>query len=153
MSLRWYTYSWNDLTKEALYTILTLRADVFVVEQECAYLDLDGKDQEAAHLVAYEGETLVGYARIFLKQNPCVIGRVVVHQKFRGKNLGRILMEKSIREVSNETPIFISAQERLKAFYASLGFNQSGEGYLEDGIPHIPMILPPRHTNGKLSLP
>ena len=62
-------------------------------------------------------------------------------------------MEKSIREVSNETPIFISAQERLKAFYASLGFNQSGEGYLEDGIPHIPMILPPRHTNGKLSLP
>lgn len=147
MSLRWQTYSWNELTIEALYAVLALRADVFVVEQECAYLDPDGKDQETTHLLAYDEETLVGYSRIFLNKTPSVIGRVVVHPNHRGKNLGRLLMEKSISVVSEENPIFISAQERLKPFYESLGFLQSDKGYLEDGIPHIPMTLPPRSAN------
>ncbi|MGB0254752.1 MAG: GNAT family N-acetyltransferase [Flavobacteriaceae bacterium] len=147
MPLRWQTYSWDELTKEALYAVLALRADVFVVEQECAYLDPDGKDQEAIHLLVYEDQKLVGYSRIFLNKTPSVIGRVVVHPTQRRQNLGRLLMEKSISEVPAETPIFISAQERLKSFYESLGFLQSDKGYLEDGIPHIPMTLPPRNAN------
>lgn len=148
MPLRWQAYSWNELTKDALYAVLALRADVFVVEQECVYLDPDGKDQEATHLLVCDEEILVGYARIFLNKIPSVIGRVVVHPNYRGKNLGRLLMEKSISEVPLENPIFISAQERLKPFYESLGFIQLDKGYLEDGIPHIPMTLPPRNTNG-----
>lgn len=147
MPLRWHTYSWNELSKEALYAVLALRADVFVVEQECAYLDPDGKDQEAMHLLVYEDQKLVGYSRIFLNKTPSVIGRVVVRPVYRGQRLGRLLMQKSISEVPAKTPIFISAQERLKSFYESLGFSQSDNGYLEDGILHIPMTLPPRNAN------
>lgn len=146
MSLRWQTRYWKDLSKEELYSVLRLRAEVFIVEQECPYLDIDGKDQEAIHILAYNEEELVGYSRIFLNKTPSVIGRVVVKANRRGKSLGRLLMEKSIREVPDENTIFISAQERLKNFYESLGFTQSNQGYLEDGIPHIPMILPPRRA-------
>lgn len=146
MSLKWTTHSWNDLTKEQLYLILALRAEVFVVEQECAYLDPDDKDQEAQHLLMYNKSILVGYARIFLNLSPCVIGRVVIKESFRGKNLGRLLMEASINQVPVGKTIFISAQERLKAFYESLGFKQSKKGYLEDGIPHIPMTFCRNHA-------
>lgn len=145
--MEWKKYHWKDLDKNTLYEIMVLRATVFVVEQECAYLDPDGKDQEAMHVVVYDDQKLVGYSRIFLNKTPSIIGRVVVHPNYRGKNLGRLLMEKSISEVPLEIPIFISAQERLKSFYESLGFTQSDKGYLEDGIPHIPMKLPPRNAN------
>lgn len=148
MSLRWHTYSWNDLSKKILYDILALRAEVFVVEQDCVYLDPDRKDEEALHIVAYDKDSLAAYNRIFLNQNPSIIGRVVVHPAYRGKNIGRELMEKSIHEVPNTKPIFISAQAQLKKFYESLGFSQTGKSYLEDGIPHIPMVLPPRNANG-----
>ncbi len=145
--MEWQKYHWKELDKNTLYEIMVLRAAVFVVEQECAYLDPDGKDQEAMHVLVYDDQKLVGYSRIFLNKTPSVIGRVVVHPNHRGKNLGRLLMEKSISEVPEENPIFISAQERLKPFYESLGFLQSDKGYLEDGIPHIPMTLPPRNAN------
>lgn len=144
--MEWQKYHWKELDKNTLYEIMVLRAAVFVVEQECAYLDPDGKDQEAMHVVVYDDQKLVGYSRIFLNKTPSVIGRVVVHPNYRGKNLGRLLMEKSISEVPAENPIFISAQERLKSFYESLGFLQSDKGYLEDGIPHIPMTLPLRRA-------
>lgn len=144
--MEWQKYHWKELDKNTLYEIMVLRAAVFVVEQECAYLDPDGKDQEATHLLVYDDQKLVGYSRIFLNKTPSVIGRVVVHPNYRGKNLGRLLMEKSISEVPVENPIFISAQERLKSFYESLGFLQSDKGYLEDGIPHIPMTLPLRRA-------
>ena len=148
MLLTWQFLSWNELTAEKLYKILALRSNVFVVEQECAYLDPDEKDQDAMHLLAFKKETLIAYVRIFLNQSPCIIGRVVVHQKYRGLNIGRALMKAAIEKVSPKDSVFISAQEQLKAFYASLGFSQSGKGYLEDGMPHIPMMLPPRHANG-----
>ena len=147
MPLRWYTQTWSELSKENLYKILSLRAEVFVVEQDCPYLDTDDKDKKATHILAYDDETLIGYARIFLHNNPCVIGRVVVKATHRGKSIGKMLMKKSICEVPEENPIFISAQEHLKRFYESLGFIQTEKGYLEDGIPHIPMILPPRSAN------
>ena len=146
MLLTWQLYTWKELSPESLYKILALRAEVFVVEQNCPYLDLDGKDETALHLCAFSYSDLIGYARIFLNQNPCVIGRVVVHQKHRAKDYGRKLMQKSIAAVPADKEIFISAQERLKNFYESLGFSQSAEGYLEDSIPHIPMLLSPRNA-------
>lgn len=149
MLLTWQLYTWKELSSELLYKILALRAEVFVVEQNCPYLDLDGKDETALHLCAFSDGDLIGYARIFLNQNPCVIGRVVVHQKHRAKDYGRKLMQKSIAAVPADKEIFISAQERLKNFYESLGFSQSAEGYLEDGIPHIPMLHPPRIATAK----
>ncbi len=149
MLLTWQLYTWKELSPELLYKILALRAEVFVVEQNCPYLDLDGKDEIAHHLCAFSDSDLIGYARIFINQNSCVIGRVVVHQKHRAKEYGRKLMQKSIAAVPTDKEIFISAQERLKKFYESLGFSQSGEGYLEDGIPHVPMLLPPRNATAK----
>lgn len=144
MLLSWRALPWKDLTPEILYRIIALRAEVFVVEQNCAYLDPDGKDESALHLCLFEENKLIGYARVFLNESPCIIGRLVVHPKYRGKALGKKLMQKSITAVPETKEIFISAQEHLKGFYESLGFSQSGKGYLEDGIPHIPMVLPPR---------
>lgn len=141
MSLTWEIYSWKSLPKQKLYDLLSLRAEVFVVEQECPYQDPDGKDDQATHLLAYLDDQLVGYARIFLNKTPCEIGRVVVPLAHRGKQIGRAIMEKSISLIMPNEKIHISAQERLKSFYESLGFFQSGVGYLEDGIPHIPMLL------------
>lgn len=149
MLLTWQVFTWNDLTLEVLYKILALRAEVFVVEQHCPYLDPDNKDQKALHLCAFSNNKLIGYSRIFWGENPCVIGRVVVDQKQRGKQVGRKLMKKSIAQVPLEKEIFISAQEHLKKFYESLGFIQSAAGYLEDGIPHIPMVLPQRNATLK----
>ena len=147
MLLNWQIFNWKELTTETLYKILALRAEVFVVEQACVYLDSDGKDEKALHLCAFSETNLIAYARIFLNQTPCVIGRLVVHQKHRGKHYGRKLMQKSIAAIPNRNEIFISAQEHLKTFYTSFGFTQSGERYLEDGIPHIPMTLPFRNAN------
>lgn len=144
MLLTWQYFHWKELTSEILYEILSLRAEVFVVEQECAYLDPDDKDEKALHLCVFSESNLIGYARVFVQEKPCSIGRVVVQKKYRGKQIGKELMEKSIAQVPAEKEIFISAQEHLKTFYESLGFQQSGAGYLEDGIPHIPMLLASR---------
>lgn len=146
MLLTWQAFKWKDLTTEQLYKILALRADVFVVEQNCPYLDPDGKDETALHLCVFNKSLLIGYARIFLNNTPCIIGRVVINKTYREKQIGRKLMEKSIAKIPPEKEIFISAQERLKSFYESLGFTQVAVGYLEDGIPHIPMMLSPRHA-------
>lgn len=143
MLLTWQYFHWKELTPETLYKILALRAEVFVVEQQCAYLDLDDKDEKAHHLCVFSESNLIGYARVFLQEKTCSIGRVVVQKKFRGKQIGKQLMIKSIAQIPPEKEVFISAQEHLKSFYTSLGFKQSGAGYLEDGIPHIPMLLPP----------
>lgn len=149
MLLNWQLFYWNELTIEILYKILAFRADVFVVEQNCAYLDPDGKDETALHLCVFNKNNLIGYSRIFTHKSPCVIGRLVVHPAYREKQLGRKLMDKSIVQVPREKEIFISAQEHLKSFYESLGFVQSAPGYLEDGIPHIPMLLSPRNATSK----
>lgn len=147
MLLIWQYFHWKELTTETLYKILALRAEVFVVEQECAYLDPDDKDEKALHLCVFKKSNLIGYARIFVQVTPCSIGRVVVQKKHRGKQIGKELMEKSIALVPAEKEVFISAQEHLKTFYESLGFQQSGAGYLEDGIPHIPMLLTSRNAS------
>ena len=144
--LRFRVKWFNELTRDELYDVLQLRAEVFVVEQECAYQDIDGKDQKALHVLAYEANQLVGYTRIFKKGdyfNQASIGRVVIVKTHRGLNYGKLLMEASIKALYDQLgkqAIKLSAQTYLIKFYNELGFHEESEGYLEDGIPHIAMV-------------
>lgn len=137
----------EELSLEELYAIMVLRQEVFVVEQDCPYLDADGKDQDSWHLLGYEDKELVAYTRlvplgISYEKYPS-IGRVITAQKVRGRGIGVELMEKSIQrceDLFGKMPIKIGAQVYLLKFYNSLGFESVGDSYLEDGIPHISMI-------------
>ena len=135
----------NELSTLELYSLLQLRSEVFVVEQNCVYQDVDGKDDNAIHVLGFLDNELASYSRIFDKGiyfEEASIGRVVVSPKHRDKKLGHDLMQVSIAAVKehfNEHNITISAQEYLKKFYESHGFVQTSEMYLEDDIPHIQM--------------
>ena len=136
----------HDLTTQELYNILQLRSEVFVVEQECIYQDIDGKDRKAVHIFFAENNKTIAYSRIFNEgeyfENPS-IGRVVVDKEERGKELGKKVMiegAKYIKENFTNKNIEISAQKYLKEFYTDLGYEFTGNEYLEDGIPHIRMI-------------
>jgi ElaA protein len=136
----------NELNIDELYDLLQLRSEVFVVEQECAYQDIDGKDQKALHVLGYKEEELIAYTRIFEPGyyfNEAAIGRVVVTKKERDQDLGYVIMNASIQAVQeyyNTSKIKLSAQTYLKQFYNNLGFKEVGEEYLEDGILHIEML-------------
>lgn len=138
--------TFKELNTTELYTILQLRAEVFVVEQNCVYQDLDGKDKNALHVIGTKRDKIVAYTRIFEAgeyYNVPSIGRVVVAKEERRYGYGKIIMEASIQAVKEhlkEDAIKISAQEYLKNFYNDLGFKEVGESYLEDGIPHIAMF-------------
>lgn len=147
MSLTLEIHSWETLSKKALYDLLALRSLVFVVEQKCVYQDLDSRDENALHILGYKEAALVVYARVFVNTKLAKIGRVVTHPLFRGLGYGKLIMQKSIEQVPANRPIHISAQEHLKGFYESLGFSQTGEGYLEDDIPHIPMATTANQPN------
>ncbi len=141
------TKTFSELDTEDLYQILRLRSEVFVVEQDCVYQDIDNKDQNAIHLYYKENDQIVAYTRIFKAgdyyENPC-IGRVVVSKKNRGKDLGKKIMIDSIEYIKqniNGEKIELSAQKYLDKFYKDLGFYKIGEDYLEDGIPHQRMIF------------
>lgn len=131
---------------EELYNVLQLRSDIFVVEQDCVYLDLDGKDGKAIHVIGFKDNTVVAYTRIFKPGDyfeQASIGRVAVHKDFRKFGYGKVIMEASIKAVEerfSEYEIKISAQKYLTKFYTDLGFNATGKEYLEDGIPHLEMI-------------
>ncbi len=135
----------NELSTLELYSLLQLRSEVFVVEQNCVYQDVDGKDDKAIHVLGFLDNELASYSRIFDKGiyfEEASIGRVVVSPKHRDKKLGHDLMQVSIAAVKEhfkEHNITISAQEYLKKFYESHGFVQTSEMYLEDDIPHIQM--------------
>jgi ElaA protein len=137
----------SELSTEEIYNILKLRSEVFVVEQNCVYQDIDEKDQKAIHLFIEKNGEIIAYTRIFKKgdyyqENPS-IGRVVVSKKERGKNLGKEIMKKSIhyvKENMDEKKIELSAQKYLDKFYKELQFCSEGEDYLEDGIPHQRMF-------------
>ena len=138
----------EEITAAELYNILKLRSAVFVVEQNCVYQDLDGKDKEAIHIFTESNNEIISYTRIFkrgdyYKDNPS-IGRVVVKKSERGKDLGKKIMIKSInyiKENSESEKIELSAQKYLDKFYKELGFYTKGGEYLEDGIPHQRMFL------------
>lgn len=145
MSLIFKIKMFNELSLEELYQLLRLRSEVFVVEQNCVYQDIDDKDQKAVHLLGFSDGILVAYSRLFqpgdyFKQ--ASIGRVIIKESYRNKKWGVLLMMESIRlleEDFQQNVITLSAQLHLKFFYESLGFECVGESYLEDGIPHIEM--------------
>jgi ElaA protein len=132
---------------DELYDVLQLRSQVFVVEQDCVYLDIDGKDRKALHVIGKNDQgTVVAYTRLFKAGDyfeKASIGRVVVAENARAFGYGHDIMKASIvaiKEHYQTTAIKISAQTYLQKFYNSHGFTQIGEEYLEDGIPHIAMI-------------
>ena len=144
--LHWVFKSFNDLSVTELYAILRLRQEVFIVEQNCPYLDADGKDLKSYHLMGYVGNELVAYSRIVkpgVSYDEASIGRVVSSTVHRKKAYGIQLMNESIKRIENlygPVSIRIGAQQYLQKFYESFGFKWEGEPYLEDGIPHIIML-------------
>lgn len=138
--------NFEQLSLHELYDLLQLRAEVFVVEQDCVYQDIDGKDEKALHVLGYRNDQLVAYTRIFppgIYFKEAAIGRVVVKSSSRKNELGHKILKASIKAIEDhfETKtIKLSAQTYLMKFYESHGFKAIGEGYLEDGIPHIAMI-------------
>lgn len=136
----------NQLNLDQLYAVLHLRSEVFVVEQNCVYQDIDHVDQSAEHVLLTKDGVLAAYARILPPNTyfkALSIGRVIVKKKFRGQALGHQLMKLCIAHCKSKYPneaIKISAQQYLIKFYESHQFKIFGEGYLEDGIPHIAMI-------------
>ena len=133
----------KELTLHELYSFLKLRVDIFVVEQNCPYPELDGADEKAIHLYIKEDDTVIAYLRIIpSKTGTARIGRVVTKIEHRGKGLSSQLMKRAmeyIREHYPEDTMILSAQEHLKEYYGSFGFKAVSEVYLEDGIPHVDM--------------
>ena len=147
MPIIWKTKTFDELSTKELYQIFRLRSEVFVVEQNCVYQDIDNKDQKAVHLFGeFEGE-IIAYSRLFKPGayfEFSSIGRVVVAEKYRNKNFGHELIDQSILEIKKhfkEDNITISAQLYLKKFYQIHGFINTSEEYLEDDIPHIEMKI------------
>jgi len=146
MMLDIYVKTFHQLSLEELYYLLQLRCEVFVVEQDCVYQDVDGKDQKALHVIGKKGNNIIGYTRIFKPGDyfkEASIGRVVVAEKERHLKYGNELMNASIKAIESSfqvNKIKLSAQKYLENFYSNLGFKTIGEPYLEDGIPHIAMV-------------
>lgn len=144
--LNWTLKKFEDLSPDELYAILRLRSEVFVVEQNCVFLDMDNKDQQCYHLLGWQEDLLAAYTRLVppgISYEQPSIGRVVTSPAARGGGIGKLLMKKSIDEIIKlfgKNPIKIGAQLYLKRFYESLGFVQTGDIYDEDGIDHIKMI-------------
>lgn len=145
--INWTCKAFGELTPGELYKVLRLRSEVFVVEQHCVFLDMDNKDIFCDHLMGWEGENLLGYSRIVpagISYAESSIGRIVSSPAARGRGVGRELLPKSIQTVYDlhgRRDIRIGAQIYLLNFYASFGFVQTGEIYLEDGIEHVEMLL------------
>lgn len=145
MTIQWKIKPFNALSLSELYSLLLLRSEVFVVEQNCVYQDIDGKDQKALHLIGEFDGKIVAYARLFKPGDyfrNASIGRVVIQPNYRDKKWGHEMMQQAIAGIEThfgETKITISAQEYLQKFYESNGFVKTSEMYLEDDIPHIEM--------------
>jgi len=136
--------AWDQLSRKEINDIFSLRSEVFVVEQECIYQDVDGKDEKADHVLLIINNELVGYTRVFNENiyfKEASFGRAVVKKNYRGEGYGHLLVEKSLEHLktNKQSPIKISAQSHLKEFYSSHGFVAKGEEYMEDGIPHTAM--------------
>ncbi|NML22745.1 GNAT family N-acetyltransferase [Pseudoflavitalea sp. G-6-1-2] len=147
----WIVKPFNELTPHELYAMLRLRSEVFVVEQNCVFLDMDNKDQHCLHVMGWQNDQLVASTRLVpagISYDEISIGRVVSSPLSRGTGIGRELMKRSIDEVILRWglhDIKIGAQLYLRKFYESIGFTQTSDIYLEDNIEHIEMILHPSH--------
>jgi len=141
INFKWLKFS--DLTVEQLYAVLSVRSDIFVVEQNCVFLDPDGKDSFALHLLGQEENSLLAYLRLFPPgnfENNLVFGRVLVARSSRAKGYGKKLMKELLSYCDKHYPdvaIKCSAQYQLKKFYEDFGFKVVSDVYDEDGIPHI----------------
>lgn len=151
--LAWHCAPYADLALDELYALLQLRSQVFVVEQQCPFLEIDGDDDRAWHLLGWTtGDAarprLGAYARLFvpgIKYPEASIGRVVSHPAVRRTGAGRALMTEALHRIDRlapGSPVRIGAQRYLERFYASFGFTRAGEDYLEDGIVHLEMLRP-----------
>lgn len=146
--IQWIAKEFADLSVAELYAVMQLRVEVFILEQECLYRELDGLDAQCDHLMAFDPKNaaLAAYSRIVpprLTFSEPAIGRVITAQDYRGVGLGFELMKRSIAhclELYPEQPIRIGAQAHLQKFYVSLGFQPDSEIYDEDGIPHLEML-------------
>jgi ElaA protein len=147
-SLQWQFSSYGALSLQQLYALLQLRTEVFVVEQNCVFQDMDGADDKAMHLLGLQDNKLVAYARCFnagIKFKEASIGRVITHASLRGTGAGHALMQQalgSMKMVWGVQPIRIGAQARLEKFYEQHGFKAASAPYIEDGIAHIEMLRP-----------
>jgi len=138
--------TFDELSKQELYSILRLRSEVFVVEQDCVYQDIDRKDDKALHIMGIEDGILVAYARCFQPGDyfdKASIGRILVRENYRKMGYGHAITKAAIKAIKSKfkaDTIKISAQIYLVIFYESHGFKTVGDRYMEDGIPHIAMI-------------
>ena len=151
MHLNWQVKHYHDLALNEFHDIIALRLDVFVVEQDCPYLDLDGKDKKCYHLICRDGKgDVMATSRILppgISYEHTAIGRVVINKKYRGQGIGHEMMERCIQFSQNEfgnSPIIISAQKHLEEYYGKHQFVSTGSEYLEDGIPHVEMKRSPQ---------
>jgi ElaA protein len=148
--VEWQWSSFEQLDVDALYAVLARRQEVFVLEQNCLYADIDAIDQQAFHLLGWQGPAdrrqLVAYLRALapgVKYAEASLGRVLCVQSARGAGLGRRLVDEGIRRTEQQFPgrrIRISAQQHLERFYSGFGFRATSAPYSEDGIPHIEML-------------
>lgn len=148
--VKWVWKRFTELSTNELYEFMVVRQRVFVVEQSCHYLDADGKDSSAFHLMGYQEGKLIAYARILepgVSYEEVSVGRVLTTAEVRGKGIGIELMQRSMQMIEKEfgkVPIRLSAQSYLLKFYEDLGFRSTGKEYFEDEIPHTEML---RHPN------
>ncbi len=147
----WRWYRWGEISTDLLYQLLRLRSEVFVVEQACLFPDMDGLDPQCEHLCGTDKDgTVVAYARLLppgLKHPEAALGRVVTAAAVRGSGAGRALMREALAGCHARYPghaVRIGAQQRLERFYIEFGFVTVSDPYLEDGIPHLDMLLSPR---------
>ncbi|HOZ64498.1 MAG TPA: GNAT family N-acetyltransferase [Burkholderiaceae bacterium] len=147
--IAWKFVAFDELTLRELYELLQLRTEVFTVEQNCVFQDIDGADDQAMHLLGTQNNQLVAYARCFpagVKFAEASIGRVVTRSLARGSGLGHLLIQQAVSSVCalwGPQPIRIGAQARLKAYYSGHGFVDVGVPYVEDGIDHLEMVWKP----------
>jgi len=147
--LEWSCRNFEALSSVQLYAILKLRTEVFVVEQNCVYQDMDDFDQGALHVTAYRGNELVCYARLLqpgIKYKEPSMGRIICALNSRQLGFGKKLVERSLEYCNENWPdlgVRISAQQQLEKFYAGFGFMTVSEPYLEDGLPHLEMLRDP----------
>lgn len=145
-NLVWKIKTFDEITTQELYSIIKARIDVFVVEQDCPYPDLDDYDQKAVHLWAENEDEVLAYCRIFdkgIKYPETSIGRVLTTENGRGTGLGKQLIKYALEVIENrlqETEVRISAQDYLLRFYSGFGFVDTDKKYLEDNIPHTEMF-------------
>ncbi|MBC8408287.1 MAG: GNAT family N-acetyltransferase [Rhodobacteraceae bacterium] len=146
MQITWKFKAFNELTIDELYAMMVIRQEVFILEQDCPYMDADGKDQKSHHLLGYDTDDLVAHLRLVapkVSYKEMSFGRIVTSKKVRGKGVGKQLMQEGIRQgelLYGKQPNRISAQSYLIPFYSTFGFRTVGEEYLEDDIPHTEML-------------